>query len=126
MFVVEMDSKVRERRFRYVYLAPEKEVSTREEFFQCEIQWGSQFWRGLHDIKCICQLGLRYVLGNGKKIIFWLDVWVGKCLFKTRFNNIFEIFREQKWEVSKVLEGGGSICHLEGDLVITKFWSGKN
>jgi hypothetical protein len=66
------------------------------------------------------------VLGNGKKIRFWLDVWVGECLFKTRFNNIFEIFREQKWEVSKVLEGGGSICHLEGDLVITKFWSGKN
>jgi hypothetical protein len=90
-----------------MYHAPEKKVSTREEFFQCETHWGSQFWRGLYDIKYICQQGLRYVLGNGKKIRFWLDVWVRECPFKIRFNNLFEISREQKWEVSKLLGGGG-------------------
>jgi hypothetical protein len=26
----------------------------------------------------------------------------------------------------QTIGGGGSICHLEGDLVIKKFWSGKN
>jgi hypothetical protein len=47
------------------------------------------------------------VLGNGKKIRFWLDVWVGECPFKIRFNNLFEISREQKWEVRKVFFWGG-------------------
>jgi hypothetical protein len=47
------------------------------------------------------------VLGNGKKIRFWLDVWVGECPFETRFNNLFEISREQKWEVRKVFFWGG-------------------
>jgi hypothetical protein len=46
-------------------------------------------------------------VGNGKKTRFWFDVWLGDCLFKIRFNNLFDIAREQKWEVSKVLEGVG-------------------
>jgi hypothetical protein len=48
---------------------------------------------------------LRYRLGNGKKIRFWFDVSLGECPFMIRFSNLFDISREQKWEMSKVLEG---------------------
>jgi hypothetical protein len=31
---------------------------------------GSQLWRGLHDIKYTCMQGLKYIMGNEKKIRF--------------------------------------------------------
>jgi hypothetical protein len=37
-------------------------------FFYVKASGGSQFWRGLHEIKHTCEKGLKYVLGNGKKI----------------------------------------------------------
>jgi hypothetical protein len=67
---------------------------------------GSQFWRGLHKIKYTCQKGLKYVVGNGRKVRFWEDVWLGECPLKLRFNRLYEISREQKWVVAKVLERG--------------------
>jgi hypothetical protein len=70
----------------------------------------------MHEIKYTCFQGLKYILGDGKKIRFWFDVWLGECPLKIRFNNLFEISREQKWMVSKVLEGGGG----EDQLVLSK------
>jgi hypothetical protein len=69
-------------------------------------QHGSQFWRGLHEIKYTCQKGLKYVVGNGRKVRFWEDVWLGECPLKLRFNRLCKISREQKWVVAKVLERG--------------------
>jgi hypothetical protein len=66
----------------------------------------------MHEIKYTCFQGLKYILGDGKKIRFWFDVWLGECPLKIRFNNLFEISREQKWMVSKVLEGGGGRINL--------------
>jgi hypothetical protein len=74
-------------------------------FFSVNLSGGSQFWRGLHDIKYTCQQGLRCIMGNGKKIRFWLDVWLGECSLKIRFSRLFDIFEEQIWEVKG--EGGG-------------------
>jgi hypothetical protein len=48
-------------------------------FFSVNHSGGSQFWRGLHAIKYTCLQGLKYILGNGKKIRLWYDVWLGEC-----------------------------------------------
>jgi hypothetical protein len=38
---------------------------------------GSQFWKGLMSVREDVTRGLTYILGDEKKIRFWMDVWVG-------------------------------------------------
>jgi hypothetical protein len=45
-------------------------------------------------------------VGNGRKIMFWYDVWLGECPLKIRFSRLFEISREHKWVMARVLERG--------------------
>jgi hypothetical protein len=44
--------------------------------------------------------------GNGKKTRFWHEVCLGECPLKIRFNKLFEICKQQNWEVARVLQGG--------------------
>jgi hypothetical protein len=47
-----------------------------------------------------------YILGNGEKIRFWHDVWIGGCPLKIAYPNIFEISNQQEWTVRRILEFG--------------------
>jgi hypothetical protein len=51
-------------------------------------------------------------VGNGRKIRHWYDVWLGEYPLKIRFNRLFEISREQKWVVTRVLEERGGMINL--------------
>jgi hypothetical protein len=62
-------------------------------FFGSNVRGRSQFWKGLHEAKHICQSGLKYVVGNGKKPRFWHEVWLGECPLRIRFNKLFMICR---------------------------------
>jgi hypothetical protein len=43
----------------------------RDRGFYCvNSSGGSQFWRGVHEVKNICHEGLKYLDGNGKKLDF--------------------------------------------------------
>jgi hypothetical protein len=66
----------------------------------------SQFWKGLLEVKEQCRRGLAYVLGNGKKIRFWHDVWIEGCPLKISFPNLFEICNQQDWSVHRILVDG--------------------
>jgi hypothetical protein len=68
---------------------------------------GSQFWRGIHEAKDTCLKGLKYIVGDGKKMRFRLDVWLGECPLKLRFSKLFQISLCKNWVVAQVLEGGG-------------------
>jgi hypothetical protein len=70
------------------------------------VRRGGGVRKGLHEAKHICQSGLKYVVGNGKKPRFWHEVWMGECPLRIRFNKLFMICRQQNWEVTRVLEGG--------------------
>jgi hypothetical protein len=37
-------------------------------FFCGNARGGSQFWKGLHEAKCICHSGHNYVVGNERNI----------------------------------------------------------
>jgi hypothetical protein len=47
------------------------------------------------------------VVGNGKKPRFWHEVWLGECPLRIKFNKLFVIYKQQNWEVARVLDGGG-------------------
>jgi hypothetical protein len=77
-----------------------------EGFFSGNARGASQFWKGLHESKGICQHGLKYVVGKWDKTKFWHDVWLGECPLRIRFHKLFSICQQQKWEVARVLRDG--------------------
>jgi hypothetical protein len=81
-----------------------------KSFFSCNQRECSQFWKGLQAIKESCLRGIKYVLGDGKKTRFWLDIWFGEIPFRIRFPKLFRICHEQNYTVWEVLQSGG--CDL--------------
>jgi hypothetical protein len=75
-------------------------------FFVLLQQGVPSFGGGLRDIKYTCQQDLKYLVDDERKIRFWEDVWLGECPLRIRFNELFEISREQRWVAARVLEGG--------------------
>jgi hypothetical protein len=67
---------------------------------------GSEFWKGLMSVREDVTRGLTYILWNGNKIRFWLDVWVGNCPLKVAFPRLFEICNHQERSVARVLRDG--------------------
>jgi hypothetical protein len=74
--------------------------------FTAAYRGGSQFWKGLQAVKEKCLRGLKYVVRNGKKARFWLDVWLGECPLKIRFPILYDACLQQTWSVYQVLHEG--------------------
>jgi hypothetical protein len=49
---------------------------------------------------------MKHTLGDGKKIKFWHEVWLGECPLRVKYGRLFNICHQQEWEVSRVLGGG--------------------
>jgi hypothetical protein len=75
-------------------------------FFGSSQRDASQIWKGLHEAKKFCQGGMKYILGDGKRIRFWHEVWLGECPLRIRFSKMFSICNQQEWEVTRVLRNG--------------------
>lgn len=74
-------------------------------FYNSNPNGGSQFWKGLHEIKDEFSQGLKYILGDGKKIRFWIDVWIGECPLKITYDNIFKICEQQNATIREIFDG---------------------
>jgi hypothetical protein len=68
---------------------------------------GSQFWRGLMAVREDVMRNLIYRVGNGKRVRFWHEAWLGDCPLKIRFQEIFVICNQKEWSVFKVLRDRG-------------------
>lgn len=69
--------------------------------FQCPDS-GSQFQKGIMNIRKWIRLGSERSLGRGDHIWFWHDAWYGTCPQKTCFPRIFEICNQQNILVAEV------------------------
>ncbi|PUZ70230.1 hypothetical protein GQ55_2G210000 [Panicum hallii var. hallii] len=74
--------------------------------FTAAYRGGSQFRKGLQAVKEKCLRGLKYVVRNGKKARFWLDVWLGECPLKICFPILYDACLQQTWSVYQVLHEG--------------------
>jgi hypothetical protein len=50
--------------------------------------------------------GVKYTLGDGRKIRFWLDTWSGGCGLNLAFPNLYAICNQQEWTIDRVMRGG--------------------
>lgn len=57
-------------------------------FCQTNQRGASQFWQGLGKAREWYERGTRWKLGNGKRIRFWHDVWLGTCPLNLRFPKV--------------------------------------
>jgi len=48
--------------------------------------------------------GTRWKVGNGKKVRFWHDIWLGNCPLKIEFPRLYRINRQQDFSVSDLRE----------------------
>jgi hypothetical protein len=42
---------------------------------------GSQFWKGIMEVRGEVTRGVLYIIGNGRKVRFWKDTWLGVALW---------------------------------------------
>jgi hypothetical protein len=69
---------------------------------------GSPFWRSLHKIKHLFKLGAAHVVVDGRRTLFWLDLWVDLQPLRDRFPSLFAICEEQMISVAQACgEPGG-------------------
>jgi hypothetical protein len=59
--------------------------------FQHSSNLGSQFWKGIMNVRRWMKLGSEWSLGDGSHVWFWHDVWLGPCPLKVVYSKIFEI-----------------------------------
>lgn len=67
---------------------------------------GSQFWRGLLNIRKWVILGAEWKVGEGSHIYFWKDTWVDNCSLKIRFPSLFAICNQQEVTVYQIASEG--------------------
>ena len=56
-----------------------------------ELSGGSKVWKGILSLRSLLNEGVRWMVGNGKKIRFWKDKWLGgKPLIYNKFSGLQE------------------------------------
>jgi hypothetical protein len=54
---------------------------------------------GLHNFgKAFMKQGMKHILGNGRKIRLWHEVWLGDCPLRIKYGRIYNICFQQDWE----------------------------
>jgi hypothetical protein len=87
MFTDKMDCENRHRGYDDMYTNLLRMKYFKEKDFFCVKATGeSQFLRELHEVKHTCGKGMKYILGNGKKIKFWYEVWLEECPLRIRLS----------------------------------------
>jgi hypothetical protein len=62
-----------------------------DNIFASSTQGGSQFWRSIDKIKHFFKLGARFLVGDGRRTLFWTDCWLGEAPLAIRFPRLFDI-----------------------------------
>jgi hypothetical protein len=50
-------------------------------------------------------MGYKCQVGNGKKILFWEDTWIGNCSLSILFRDLYIIVNEQQSTLAQVWDG---------------------
>jgi hypothetical protein len=80
--------------------------------FSSSARHGSPFWHSLHKIKDFFKLRARYSLGNGEKIQFWTDWWLGNGPLAQCFARLFQISAEPDASVNQLWRNGSWNIHF--------------
>jgi hypothetical protein len=75
-------------------------------FFRYKKSGCSQFWKSLLDVRNDRARSFKYIIGDGKKVRFWHDTWLGDCPLKISFPHLYFICNQQDVSVYRVFNQG--------------------
>jgi hypothetical protein len=59
----------------------------------------SPLWKDLMKVRYIYLRGMRYIIGNGKSVSFWLDVWLGEKPLCLSYPCQYDLCSKQKCSI---------------------------
>lgn len=66
---------------------------------------GSPFWKSFSWALAGVRPFYKWVVGDGSRVSFWHDVWVGDISLKTQFWDVFDLCQQQNCTVQQVWDG---------------------
>jgi hypothetical protein len=82
--------------------------------FSCNDRGSSPFWKGVIWAAKAAKIGYRWQVGNGRRIRFWEDLWVGICSLVIQYWSLYSIVNEQGKSISEVWDGENLRLTLTG------------
>lgn len=74
--------------------------------------YGVSVWKTIRNLWQIFSNKINHRVGNGQKIFFWQDNWMGQQPLKTMYPDIFIINQQQKATINEVWSVQGGISPL--------------
>jgi mannosylglycoprotein endo-beta-mannosidase len=71
----------------------------------CPMVGVSPFWKGVLSAVQAARMGVKWVVGNGRKIRFWKDIWLGNISLATVLWPLYVINEQQGKTVCEVWDG---------------------
>jgi hypothetical protein len=78
--------------------------------FTCVDRGASSFWTCVLWAVRAAKFGYRWKVGNGAKVRFWEDIWVGTSSLAIQFWDIYYIVNEQNKTVAELWDGVNLRC----------------
>ena len=82
-----------------------KYIRNAPNIFACRPQTSSSFWQGVMWAAKALKFGYRWVVGNGRKIRFWEDIWFGTSPLSVQFWPLYSICHQHCVTISEVWDG---------------------
>jgi hypothetical protein len=70
----------------------------------------SPFLKGVMWAAYAAKSGYRWHVGNGNKVLFWEDIWIGNCSLATLYWDIYVIVNEHNVTIADVWDGQELKC----------------
>lgn len=68
------------------------------------------FWKGFMWAAAAAKIGFKWMVGNGRKIKFWEDNWLGSSSLAIQFWDVYVIVNEQNATIAELWDGENLRC----------------
>jgi hypothetical protein len=65
----------------------------------------SPFWKGVVWVAHAAKVGYRWQVGNGSKVLFWEDIWLGHCSLVILYWDLYVIVDEHHCTIAEAWDG---------------------
>ncbi|WVZ69867.1 hypothetical protein U9M48_018590 [Paspalum notatum var. saurae] len=98
-----------------------KYKTSRPNLFASKERRASQFFKGMLWAAKAARMGYRWRIGNGKRVKFWEDNWLGTSSLAIQFWNLYVLVNEKSKSVAELWDGNSLKCTFRrvfgGDLM---------
>jgi hypothetical protein len=76
----------------------------------CSDVGASNFWQGVMWAARVAKMGYRWKVGNGSKIRFWEDVWLGSSSLVIQYWEVYSVVNGQNRTIREIWDGTNLKC----------------